>query len=434
MGWPTKGSERSYNSHVGFGQCVSGYTKKVLSSVILGRLCRYCDASGYDASGNRKPSKAHECTKNWAGSSKGMEAAGILDMVMRSVSSGFIVKCIVSDDDSVMRAHLRHVKNPNDKKDKGKLPIWFYEPKFLADPTHRKKVVASHFYKLTSLPVRKSRVSSAMARRMKRNWGYMISQNRFCKSIDAFQEAAKGPLEHLFNNHLDCGAWCGAKLAKDQGKQYLNPLGYLSKEENKATYEQMKSITEKYGSAFYLEQSMHTFTTQTNEALNQSQSCLTPKNKVFHSSKAFYYRHAIMVGMHNWGIKKYWQEVFNTIGVQYTTQLVNHLDRVTKVKQKNKERKQSQDVKRKRAFKQDAIKKQLLMENRTKEYSSGMGLDIGFENSNSNPKHLNKKPCKCGSLTHKTIQTKTCPLYKGTLKTIREKEDVSTTDSSIQAI
>ena len=69
-----------------------------------------------------------------------------------------------------------------------------------------------------------------MARHMKQNWGYMISQNRFCKSIDAFQEAAKGLLEHLFNNHLDCGAWCGAKLAKDQGKQYVNPLGYLSKE------------------------------------------------------------------------------------------------------------------------------------------------------------------------------------------------------------
>ena len=144
-----------------------------------------------------------------------------------------------------------------------------------------------------------------------------------------------------------------------------------------------------------------------------------PQEQGIHSSKAFYYHHAIMVGMHNWGIKKYWQEVFNTIGVQYTTQLVNHLDRVTKVKQKNKERKQSQDVKQKRAFKQDAIEKQLLMENRTKEYSSGMGLDIGFENSNSNPKPLNKKPCKCGSLTHIKIGTKTCPLYNEKLIAIR---------------
>ena len=104
----------------------------------------------------------------------------------------------------------------------------------------------------------------------------------------------------------------------------------------KAVHEQMKSITEKYGSAFFLEQRLHPFNTQTNETFNQSQSCLTSKNKVFHSRKAFYYHHAIMVGMHNWGYKRYWQEVFNTTGVHYTTQLVNHLDRVTKVKAINK--------------------------------------------------------------------------------------------------
>ena len=411
MGWPTKGSGRSYNSHVGFGQCVGGYTKKVVSSVILGRLCRYCDASP-----DSHKVKKHECVKNWTGSSKSMESAAILQMVMNSVLSGFIVKCIVSDDDSVMRAHLRHVKTPGDKKDKGKLPIWFHEPKFMADPTHRNKVVASHFYKLASKPVSQSRVSSVIARRMKRNWGYMLSQNRYCKNIDTFQEAAKGPLEHLFDNHQGCGQWCGAKKAEEVGKKYINPLGFLCKQKNALAYTQLKEITEKYGSPFFLEQSRHSFNTQTNEALNQSKEMLTPNNKVFHASKSFHYRHAIMVGTHNWGYKRYWQEVFDSIGVSYNVLLVNHLDRVVETKSRNKSRKQMQDVKRKRAFKQDAIEKRLLLEKRTQEYDSGIGLDIGFKNSNSTSNTVNKKACKCGSLTHKKIRSSECPLNRKHLK------------------
>ena len=62
-----------------------------------------------------------------------------------------------------------------------------------------------------------------------------------------------------------------------------------------------------------------------------------------------------------------------------------------------------QDVKCKRAFKQDAIEKRLLLEKRTQEYDSGIGLDIGFQNSNLTSNTVNKKACKCGSLTHKTI-------------------------------
>ena len=35
MGWPIKGSGKSYNSNTGFGSFRGGYTKKVLSSKIF---------------------------------------------------------------------------------------------------------------------------------------------------------------------------------------------------------------------------------------------------------------------------------------------------------------------------------------------------------------------------------------------------------------
>ena len=67
-------------------------------------------------------------------------------------------------------------------------------------------------------------------------------------------------------------------------KVYEHPEGFLSKEKENdlKIYKSLKEITCKYGSPFYLKQSMHLFDTQINEALNQSQAALTPKNKVFH--------------------------------------------------------------------------------------------------------------------------------------------------------
>ena len=53
-----------------------------------------------------------------------------------------------------------------------------------------------------------------------------------------------------------------------------------------------------------------------------------PQNKVFHSSKSFYYRHAIIVGTHNWGYRRYWKEVFTQVGIDYTSFFIDHLDRV----------------------------------------------------------------------------------------------------------
>ena len=51
-----------------------------------------------------------------------MEAANILHMAINSVPErNFIMRWMVSDNDSIIRAHLRHPKD--DARDKDKLPI-----------------------------------------------------------------------------------------------------------------------------------------------------------------------------------------------------------------------------------------------------------------------------------------------------------------------
>ena len=119
------------------------------------------------------PVRKHKCIQNWKTEqySKIMESAAILWMVINSITlMGFIMRWIVSDDDNVMRAHMRHKKSDH-KKDKGKLPIWVPEPTFMADPGHRIKSVCKHFYKLASATVGVSRVNKLMSKRFKENLG-----------------------------------------------------------------------------------------------------------------------------------------------------------------------------------------------------------------------------------------------------------------------
>ena len=99
-----------------------------------------------------------------------MEAEMVLEMTIDAErKKRFLVGCIIADDDSSMRAKLRHSyealqntvpgyvwpRAPPNKEGKlgpklrntGKLPLHLPMPKFLADLTHRTKVVAKKFFR-----------------------------------------------------------------------------------------------------------------------------------------------------------------------------------------------------------------------------------------------------------------------------------------------
>ena len=331
-----------------------------------------------------------------------MESAAILHIVCSSVKDrSFVTGAIISDNDNVMRAHLRH--KTDKAKDKGKLPVWVYEPDFLADPGHRKKSVSKHFYTLASQPVKKSRVNNAIAKRMKKNWGYMIKQNKH-KPIEEFVASSQAPLEHIFDNHQFCEPkWCLKLKAQQEGKPYNHPEQFLDKstEDGAKMYEDLSKITLKYGAAAYLIQSKHNFSTQINKSLNQAQACLTPKNKSFHESKSFHHRHAIVIGTHNWGHCRYWTSVFDALSIPFSQTFVNHLENVDQKKKKWKEYHSKTEVKRKRGYHQEAIERKLLYENRTTEYASGIGL-IGQQQQEPQRKRAKRTYWRCGSTTHLT--------------------------------
>ena len=72
--------------------------------VLYSKAFRKCDA----VEKRREEAEEHECSKNFKGSSKSMEASEILKMVEDAFyNCFFIIDIIVSDDDSTMRAVLK---------------------------------------------------------------------------------------------------------------------------------------------------------------------------------------------------------------------------------------------------------------------------------------------------------------------------------------
>ena len=120
--------------------------------------------------------------------------------------------------------------------------------------------------------------------------------------------------------------------------------------------------------------------------------------------------------------------------MQVSQSFINHADTVNKRRKYWKGYHGKQEVKRRRAYKQDATEKKLLFENRTKEYESGIGLDIGHSKTQSDkpPKKRQKRmQCKCGSTTHLTTRSLQCPLNKKNLLSAKSSEEGKSMDAAL---
>ena len=113
-----------------------------------------------------------------------MEASAILKMVEDAFYNRFfIIDFIVSDNDSTMRALLKHpskgARGQVLKSLKGKLHTEIPEPSFLADPSHWVKVVSKHIFSIVSgSRYLRCGCTKADALWLKKDWGYTIKNNR----------------------------------------------------------------------------------------------------------------------------------------------------------------------------------------------------------------------------------------------------------------
>ena len=106
----------------------------IVSTIVTAKECRICS---YNEAQSKEP-PPHDCPRNYSGSSKAMESDAALNLyesLFYDSKKKIVLKSIVSDDDSTMRALLKHPKNHK----RGKLNPEIPEPSWLADPSHRKR-------------------------------------------------------------------------------------------------------------------------------------------------------------------------------------------------------------------------------------------------------------------------------------------------------
>ena len=477
MGWSKRSSGRRYDSQSGHCHIIGLYTRKVIGSHVYCKVCRICQMARVKG----KEVQTHNCAQNYSSekSSKSMESDAILHICKNSVNRGFIIGTIISDDDSNMRATLKHKNNINKS---GRLPVSFCvtlflifslnciliimfiivlsqnnlpEPTFLADPTHRVKVFANWVYKLATAKMSISKVKKSHAERLKKYWGSFIKQTRWT-NLDNMREASKAPLEHLFNNHVFCEEkWCMCLKAQKEGKVYVSRDGpFLCKVANKEEYEQLKKITDQFSTDQRLLESMHGGDTQANESLNMTLSYYAPKTINYSQTPSLTYRVAINVGLHTTTYTRFWCGVFQSLGIRPCNHFKRYLERKDIARERARKYKSTGAYKRKRKHKQNAAQleqiyqQQAIEKSQSSNYGSGIGLNIQLPSSSrkkmktsttnkasdrpSNTDDLDNHTtgrCRCGSTSHKRTNHRDCPFNKKNVRASPDNDVIAITTS-----
>ena len=191
---------------------------------------------------------------------------------------------IVSDDDSSMRTLLKHGYN----HPKGKLELEIPELDWLAYHSHRPKVVTKPIFALANATKSQLACTKVDTIRVKKYYGYMIKNNRM-KIIGEIKFVSKVVIEHLFNNHEYCDSrWCRPKkLLETNSKnkevsesyndiknnieiQRIKVSYYRNKTKDSTLYNQMNRTYLLFTTEERLKESLHKFSTQKNETMNNS--------------------------------------------------------------------------------------------------------------------------------------------------------------------
>ena len=208
MGWSKRSSGNRYDSTSGHAFLTGCHSKKILAAQVTSKRCSVCSAA--KAKDEELPPD-HDCPRNFKGSSKAMEAEGALALVTGLFEdhqdSNVFVEALVMDDDASTRAILSHPTNNS----KDRLSLHIPQPTFLADPSHRTKVVVKAIFILAHMPKSQSECTTIDALRIKKYYGYMIKQAR-TMTMGELKNRCKAVIEHLFNDHTYCDlSWCKPK-------------------------------------------------------------------------------------------------------------------------------------------------------------------------------------------------------------------------------
>jgi hypothetical protein len=464
MAWQQRSSGHQYNSVSGHGSLFGAKTRKLIYLVVKCKVCNVCKMFETKHPGEDVPD--HQCWKTHDGSSKSMETSAALSALVDLFDNKkVVIKRLCCDDDSSIRAILQwsnadYCKNYNTdiipqvpitrgdnkgklqpRKDNGKLPGNVPEPTFVADPNHRRKTLNGE---LINMDTATKGVKETMTRmdtiRIVKNFGYMIRTLRD-KDPSEYVNAGKAVLEHHFDNHEYCGAWCKRQHESEQQRKATLKY-YRCKTKDAKLYAALKEKLARFIDYERLDEMAHTLDTNMNEAFNQICTWFAPKNKVFAGSGSLHNRLAFAVGINSLGFEVFFQRLFKKMGIPMADNVANYLHhkeltrmkRLTKIK--TRESKIHKSKRKREILKEQTRIAKIERHKREGTYKPGMAVfdDPDIEQPDrlvllgqhpARKKARNggkpaKKYCEyCGAGTHSTRKSQKCQARDATVKMYR---------------
>ena len=329
--WDKRGSSRLYNSLSGCSVAFGLRAGLPIGIEAMSSVCIKCTKG-----------ITHEpdvCPKNYTGSAKGMEAAGAAKIVCRlflNDKEKCYVAHLVTDDDSSVRKILTHSYQElidalqctiddwprygkdgkgAKKPDNGLLPILHAAINFLADKGHRNR----GYSRVIFTEAMKSKkdgcgCTKVDAERMKHRMSWTLRLHSL-GTFPEFQRAVLAVLEHHFNNHDHCEAWCKHAGGTEEEIRESG-LRFRCKVRNKKLYEFLKKHHEQFMEESKLKQLWHQYDTNLVEAFNKFLTKFLPKDKTYCQTIENKARSMVAVGIQSIGYRQFYARVFERTGIE----------------------------------------------------------------------------------------------------------------------
>ena len=254
-------------------------------------------------------------------------------------------------------------------------------------------------------------------KRLGKNFGYM-ARNLSRMSEDLYCHAARAVLEHHFDNHEYCGDWCKRKRLSAEAAA-ASQRYYRCKTKDKALYDALLPILNKYISFERLKEIAHGMDTNANESINNTISYFAPKNRVYCATRSLQTRIGMAIGIVSLGFQPYFVRLFKELGIAMPPNVLHYLEvrdsyrtkrllKATKSSTKKLLRKDKEDAKRQR-------------DKRDGTYKSGghIANEGGFDGIEEDTWSKKKKRlCPfCGLARHVTTWSKKCKLHPSNVAT-----------------
>jgi len=265
------------------------------------------------------------------------------------------------------------------------------------------------------------------------------------KTADAeFVQAGKAVVEHHFDNHEHCGAWCRRKDMTEEEKDGC-PKVCRSKEKDAESHEHLNEAMARFVSLSALREVGHGMDAQANESLNNTFSWCAPKNKTCCGSMSLLLHIAIAVSIHTIGTERFFTRLFAKLGTQCSPLITRHLRQQQSIRAARLKRSRKKEVKLVRNLKlherlrkcTEDVKREISKRDGVA-HQPAMGMNGGHtkEELNQPAGGKGKKPpvtCPlCGRKGNKTARSKKCDKHKPPKKNQQQQQQQQHETSSAE--